>query len=192
MRALILFAALAAPLALAAAEAPAPPVIQAPEPGATVVSPTAALTPESTPQVVTAPHLPDPTPVAESKAATIKVYTRDPGAAFKAALWPGVLLHGWGHHVAGDQETFLNLAGGELFGVIMLGFGLSEALGPDIKGESKATSQSIAIGGGVIFGVTWLWDVAGASSAAKRFNKEHNLSLLPLDGGAQLALRTRF
>jgi hypothetical protein len=84
------------------------------------------------------------------------------------------------------------MAGGELFGVIMLGFGLSEALGPDIKGESKATSQSIAIGGGVIFGVTWLWDVVGAGAAATRFNKEHNLSLLPLDGGAQLALSTRF
>ena len=190
MKALILFAALAAPLALAAADATAPPVIQAPE--ATPVA--AAVTPESTPQVVTAPQLADPTPVAtkEAQAATIKVYTRVPHDAFVASLWPGILLHGWGHHVAGDQETFLNLAGGELFGVIMLGFGASEALGPDIKDESKATSQSIAIAGAAIFGVTWLWDVVDAGAAAKRFNKEHNLSLLPLEGGAQLALSTRF
>lgn len=191
MKAWILSAALLAPLsAQAASAAPAPPVIQAPE--ATAVA-TAALTPESTPQVVTAPKLADPTPVpTKEAAATVKVYTRSSHDAFVASLWPGVFLHGWGHHVAGDQDTFLNLAGGELFGVIMMGFGLSEALGPDIKDESKSTSQSIAIGGAAVFGVTWLWDVADAGAAAKRFNKEHNLSLAPLNGGAQLALTTRF
>ena len=52
--------------------------------------------------------------------------------------------------------------------------------------------QSLAIAGGVVFGVTWLWDVGDASAAAKRFNKEHNLSLRPMDDGAQLAMTLRF
>ncbi len=188
MKSLLLFAALCAPLGLRAAEAPAPPVVQAP-----TLEPTQAPTPEPTVEVVKAPKLADPTPVpTEAPAATVKVYTRVPKDAFVASLWPGVFVHGWGHHVAGDQESFLNLAGGELFGCIMLGFGLSEALGPDIKDESKSTSQSIAVAGGAIFAVTWLWDVADAGSAATRFNKEHNLTLSPLPGGAQLALNARF
>ncbi len=204
MKAWVLLAALCAPLTLSAAEAPAPPVIQVPEATAVPVAApvfetapqtvTAPLLAEPTPQTVRAPQLPDPTPVADAgtQAATIRVYARDPKAAFAAALWPGFFLHGWGHHVAGDQETFLNLAGGELFGVIMLTFGLSEALGPDIKGESKATSQSIAIAGGAIFATTWLWDLTRAGAAATRFNRENHLSLAPREGGAQVALNTRF
>lgn len=191
MKAWLLSLALAAPMGLLAAEAPAPPVVAAPE---VAPDPAPAAVPAAsteTVRVITAPvAVAAATP--EPAAGAIQMSPKDPKAAFKAALWPDLLLHGWGHHVAGDQDTFLNLAGGELFGLVMLGFGLAEALGPDIKGESKATSQAIAMAGGAIFATTWIWDLVDAGAAARRFNQEHDLGLAPLDGGARLAYTTRF
>jgi hypothetical protein len=123
---------------------------------------------------------------------SIKVSAKDPKDALRAAFWPGVLLHGWGHREAGDQDSFLNLAGGELFSVAMLSFGLAEALGPDIKDESKATSQAIAAAGAVVFGATWAWDILGAQAAARRYNARLSLGLAPQNGGARLALARSF
>jgi hypothetical protein len=75
--------------------------------------------------------------------------------------------------------------------VVLLAFGLSEALGPDVKDETKITSQSIAAAGGVIFLGTWLWDLAGAQAAARRYNTKLGLSLAP-DAGVRLALSQGF
>jgi hypothetical protein len=113
---------------------------------------------------------------------------KSPQEAWRRALWPGVLVHGAGYRAAGDNETFLNLAGGEIFSAVLLGFGLAEALGPGIPGETKITSESIAVGGGVIFLATWVWDLCGAPSAARDFNAKNDLALLPVQGGAELAL----
>jgi hypothetical protein len=119
------------------------------------------------------------------------IAARSPEKAFKTALWPGVLIHGAGYRAAGDNEAFLNLAGGEIFSAVLLTFGLNEALGPGIPGQTKITSQSIAVGGGVIFLATWAWDLLGASAAARDFNAANHLALGGGDG-SQLALAYKF
>lgn len=184
MRSLLIALVVALPLALSAAKpaAPAAPVVEAPtaEPTIAVVTAPAALLAQT------------PTPVATDTVAVLHKPAADPDAAFRAAFWPGILIHGWGYRTAGDSDTYVNLAGGEIFSAVLLGFGLAEALGPDIKDESKSTSQSIAAAGGVIFVATWLWDIAGASGAARKFNEKNGLSLLPRNGGAQLAYGLQF
>ena len=186
MRHFLIALALTLPLALPAATpkpaAPAAPVVEAP-------------TPEPTVEVVKAPAAVEAQTPVPAKTETVAVLHKpkaDPDAAFKAAFWPGILLHGAGYREAGDTDTFVNLAGGEIFSAVLLGFGLAEALGPDIKDESKATSQSIAAAGGVIFVGTWLWDIAGASGAARKFNEKNGLSLSPKGDGAQVALALQF
>jgi hypothetical protein len=114
---------------------------------------------------------------------------RDPDAAFNAALWPGVALHGWGHRAGGDPDTFYNLAGGEFFSLVLMGFGLPEALGPDPNNETKSTSQAVSIAGGLIFVGTWVSDLWGASAAARQFNEKNGLALAPRGNGVELALR---
>lgn len=118
-----------------------------------------------------------------------QIALRQPGTAFTQALWPGFLLHGAGHRYAGDQDTFFSLAGGELFGLVVGGFGLSELLGPEKTGESKDTALALASAGGIIFGLTWLWDLGFAPGAATKFNQAKGLALQPLPTGAQLAYR---
>lgn len=117
---------------------------------------------------------------------------RDPDAAFSAALWPGVALHGWGHRQGGDPDTFYNLAGGEFFSLVLLGFGLPEALGPDVKNENKNTSQAVSAAGGLIFVSTWLCDLWGASGAARSFNEKNGLALLLQQRNDGLALALHF
>ena len=112
---------------------------------------------------------------------------KQPRKAFSQALWPGILLHGAGHRYAGDQDAFFSLAGGELFGLVVGGFGLSEVLGPEKTGESKSTAIGLAASGGAIFALTWLWDLGFAPGAARKFNQAHGLALQPLPNGAQLA-----
>lgn len=114
---------------------------------------------------------------------------RDPGKAFTQALWPGILLHGSGLRYAGDQDSFVSLAGGELFGVVVGTFGLYEVLGPDIAGESKTTANALTIAGGTIFAVTWIWDLALAPGAARRLNDSKGLALLPRQDGLQLSYK---
>jgi hypothetical protein len=136
-----------------------------------------------------APVIVTPQPTPESAALSIRLEKKDPGAALKKAFWPGILIHGWGHREAGDYGTFTNLAGAELFGAVVLGFGLAEYLGPEIPGENKGTSQSIALGGGAIMLTSWLWDVVGAPGAARQYNADHGLTLIPRSNGLQVALR---
>jgi hypothetical protein len=117
------------------------------------------------------------------------VEPRRGGTAFQRALWPGILLHGAGHRYAGDSDAFVSLAGGELFGVVVGGFGLSELLGEGKAGESKDTALALSVGGGAIFGLTWLYDLAFAPGAARKFNEAKGLSLQPRLNGLQLAYR---
>lgn len=126
----------------------------------------------------------EPSPVGSVIAA------KNPSTALAKAFWPGILLHGSGHRYAGDNDTFLSLAGAELFGVVVGGFGATELLGPTRVGEHKDTALALAVGGGAIFGLTWLWDLAFAPGAARKFNQAKGLALEPAkNGGAQIALR---
>lgn len=116
---------------------------------------------------------------------TISLRTLDPGVARKQALWPGILLHGAGHRYAQDNDTFYSLVGGELFSLLVGGFGAHELFGPEKKGEHKSMATTLAVTGAVLFVGTWAWDIAFAPGKARAFNQERGLSLAPrLDGTA--------
>jgi hypothetical protein len=117
------------------------------------------------------------------------IEARQPRRALAKAFWPGLLLHGSGHRYAGDQDTFVSLAGAELFGVVVGAFGVAELLGPGKPGEHKETAQALSIAGGSIFALTWAWDLLFAPGAARRYNEGKGLALQAAPGGAQLALR---
>jgi hypothetical protein len=126
---------------------------------------------------------------AEPTAVTSLVEPRSGMKALGQALWPGVLVHGWGHRYAGDNDTFVSLVGGEIFAVVIGGFGLNEVLGPSKEGETKDTAVALSVAGGAIFGLTWLWDLAFSPHAAAQFNDKKGLALEPTPTGAQLAYR---
>lgn len=130
--------------------------------------------------------MPEPGPVGSI------VEPRSGGEAFKRALWPGFLLHGSGHRYAGDNDTFVSLAGGELFGVVIAGFGLSELSSTTEDGEHRGTSLALAVGGGSIFALTWLYDLAFAPGAARDFNAAKGLSLEPASQGDGVQLSYKF
>jgi len=116
------------------------------------------------------------------------VAPRDPGHALGAAFWPGVLLHGSGYRYAGDNGMFVDLAGAELFGVVVGVFGAYINANPDntnLSEDQGASKVLIATGAG-IFLVTWVWDMFSPLEAAQ-LNKDKGLALLPFPGGAQLA-----
>lgn len=115
------------------------------------------------------------------------VQARNPSTALAHAFWPGILLHGAGNRYAGNDDRFVSLVGAELFGVVVGGFGANEYFGPGKDGEHKDTALALTVGGGVIFGLSWLWDIATSASAARTFNEAHGLALLPTQNGAQLA-----
>lgn len=123
----------------------------------------------------------------EDMPAQVWVKPLDPTRAFTSALWPGIIVHGWGHRYAQDQDTFYTLVGAEIFGLIVQGFAVGEIAGPDVAGETKDTAWSLFYGGGAVVGVTWLWDMAFAPGTARQFNHDKGLSLLPTPTGVQLA-----
>lgn len=115
------------------------------------------------------------------------VEARSPGGALAKAFWPGLVLHGYGHRYAGDNDGFISLAGAEIFAVVVGGFGVAELLGPGKAGEHKDTALALSIGGGGIFALSWLWDLAFAPGAARRFNRAQGLAFEPTPTGAKLA-----
>jgi hypothetical protein len=117
------------------------------------------------------------------------IEARRGSTALAKAVWPGFLLHGAGHRYAGDDETFVSLAGAELFGVVIGGFGLSELANATEDGEHRGTSLALAAGGGAIFALTWFYDMAFAPGAAEKLNQAKGLSFEPTPTGAQLAYR---
>jgi hypothetical protein len=113
------------------------------------------------------------------------VTPKDPSAAFKASLWPGVLIHGMGHREAGDTDRFYALLGAESFGLLVGAFGAAELFADAKPGETKSTAQILTWSGVGMFTLSWAWDMAFSYSAAERFNKDRGLSLAPgqaLDG----------
>jgi hypothetical protein len=132
---------------------------------------------------------------------TTTVTPLNPGQAFLASLFPGFFIHGWGHYQARDTDRFYALLGAEVFGVMVGGFGVTEASGvwglkssPGVAGENDNTARALAYAGAAIFAGSWLWDVCFASSAADRFNREHGLVLnvAPVKDGMLLGMNCRF
>lgn len=138
----------------------------------------------------------------EKNVAVSTIVTPISGAkAFKASLFPGILVHGWGHMQARDSDRFYALLGAEVFGLMVGTFGVTEMRGPiffkpnnDNPGENDDTARALAWGGITVFTLSWLYDVAFASSAADRFNREHGLAMemTPALNGVQLGMAYKF
>jgi hypothetical protein len=108
------------------------------------------------------------------------------------ALFPGFFLHGYGYKEAGNQDVFLSLAGAEIFGLLVGGFGAARASDPSIANDTQsgeqADAQALAWGGVSIFALSWLIDIVGSGYSADSFNAEHHLAFgLQPQGQAALA-----
>ena len=112
----------------------------------------------------------------------------DPGKARTHALLTGFLVHGWGHRYARDNATFLSLIGAQAFGLLVAGIGGNDFLDPNFKAEDQRISSAMLITGGVFFVGSWIWDIAFASGAARKFNKEKGVTLLDRDGNVMLGM----
>lgn len=108
------------------------------------------------------------------------------------ALYPGFFIHGYGFKDAGNQDMFLSLAGAELFGLLVGGFGGARAADPTLSRGERDTANSMLYGGAGIFALTWLIDIVGSGFSADNFNAEHKLSLSLLPQGAAMTASVRF
>ncbi len=120
------------------------------------------------------------------------IQARDPYEAVSKSFWPGFLIHGYGHKVAGDQDTFLSLAGAEIFGALVAGFGAAKLADAGVAQGDKDTAQYLVYGGGAMFVLSWAWDVLGSARAARKYNERHRLILGAAPGGVVLGLAGEF
>jgi hypothetical protein len=105
------------------------------------------------------------------------IQAKNPHDVRMIAAWPGFMLHGSGYRAAGDNDSFLSLAGLELFGVGIGLFGLGQSTDTAASASDQSVSQGLMIAGGSIFLITWVWDLVGSGYAAESFNSQHGLSL---------------
>ena len=110
-------------------------------------------------------------------------FYKDPNKAFLLALFPGLLIHGYGHFYADDNLMGNVLLTGEVVSVLSVGLGVL------VKSDTKTFSGGILgdrnnannvgtnlIWGGIIaFAGFWIVDMAHAPVAAKDYNDEHGL-----------------
>jgi hypothetical protein len=123
-----------------------------------------------------------------------RIQARSPGRSVGKALWPGVFIHGAGFREAGNTDMFLSLAGAELFGIVVGGFGLARASDVSLSTGERDTANSLALGGAAVFVVTWVVDLIGAAPSAKNYNAAHGLvfSFAPLPGKPAVTASLRF
>lgn len=131
---------------------------------------------------------------ADNVKVTSVIEPRSPSAALGKAFWPGFFIHGYGHKEAGDTDMFLSLAGAELFGALVAGFGASKVLDAGVAQGDKDTAQYLVWGGGGVFILSWIWDIAGAPGAARAYNERHKVAfdVVPAQRGVMLGMSTRF
>ena len=110
-------------------------------------------------------------------------FYKDPNKAFLLALFPGLLIHGYGHFYADDNLMGNVLLTGEVVSVLSVGLGVL------VKSDTKTFSGGLLgdpgnagnignnlIWGGIIaFTGLWIVDMAHAPAAAKDYNDEHGL-----------------
>jgi hypothetical protein len=129
-------------------------------------------------------------------------FYKDPNKAFLLALFPGILIHGYGHFYADDNLMGNVLLTGEVVSVISVGLGAlirsdTTTFSGGLLGDrnNAGTVGSNLIWGGIIaFTGLWIVDMAHAPSAAKDYDDEHNLKPIAyLDQNRpMLALSYRF
>jgi hypothetical protein len=115
-----------------------------------------------------------------------------PSRARGLAFGTGFLIHGWGHRYARDNKTFLSLVGAEAFGLLVAAIGGNDFLDPNFKNEDQTISTAMLITGGAFFVGSWLWDIAYAPEAARKFNKAKGLALLDREGKVMLGMNLEF
>jgi hypothetical protein len=110
-------------------------------------------------------------------------FYKDPNKAFLLALFPGILIHGYGHFYADDNLTGNVLLTGEVVSVASVGFGaliLSDTntfSGGILGSTSNANSigTNLIWGGVIAFTALWIVDMAHAPIAAQDYDDEHDL-----------------
>ncbi len=130
-------------------------------------------------------------------------FYKDPTKALMVAVFPGFLIHGYGHLYAKDHLTGTALLGGEILSLAAIGMGAMMKSDPEqyqggIFGTAndvvERTGRRMIIYGGIGFAVTWFADILHAPTAAKDYNDRWNLSpVASLNNGVPtLALACRF
>lgn len=130
-------------------------------------------------------------------------FYKDPTKALMLAVFPGFLVHGYGHLYAKDKLTGTALLGGEILSLTAIGMGAIMKADPEqyqggIFGNNNATVDNTArrmiIYGGVGFAVTWFADILHAPTAAKDYNDRWNLTPVASFQGSTpvLAFAVRF
>ncbi len=110
-------------------------------------------------------------------------FYKDPNKAFLLALFPGLLIHGYGHFYAGDNLTGDMLLGGEVISVLSVGLGaLIKSDTTDFSGgllgdanNANSVGTNLIWGGIIAFGGFWIIDMAHAPIAAQDYDNEHGL-----------------
>ena len=129
-------------------------------------------------------------------------FYKDPNKAFLLALFPGILIHGYGHFYAGDNLMGNVLLTGEVVSVVSVGFGAliksdtntfsGGLLGTPTNAEN--IGNNLIWGGVIAFAGLWIVDMAHAPTAAQDYDNEHGLKPIAYmdQGRTFLALAYRF
>src|SRR5271154_149897 len=110
-------------------------------------------------------------------------FYKDPNKAFLLALFPGILIHGYGHFYAEDPLMGNVLLTGEVVSVVSVGFGAliksdTTTFSGGILGDSNNANNvgnNLIWGGIIAFTALWIVDMAHAPTAAKDYDDEHDL-----------------
>lgn len=110
-------------------------------------------------------------------------FYKDPNKAFLLALFPGILIHGYGHFYAEDQLMGDVLLTGEVVSIVSFGFGVlinsdtntfsGGLLGTPSNANNIGTN--LVWGGIIAFTALWIVDMAHAPIAAQDYDDEHDL-----------------
>ena len=129
-------------------------------------------------------------------------FYKDPTKAFLLGFFPGVLIHGYGHFYAEDNLMGTTLLTGEVLSLISIGSGLliksdtSTFSGGLLGNPANADNvgSDLIFGGVLLFGVTWIVDMAHSPTSADDYNHEFNLEPVAYlqDRRPTLAMALRF
>lgn len=106
-----------------------------------------------------------------------QTFAKDPTKALLVAFFPGVLIHGYGHFYAKDNTWGTSLLAGEILGISAFTLGEMMNKHPEdftnswVGSDAKNKGRSLALYGGLFFGLTWLADILHAPTAAREYNE---------------------
>jgi hypothetical protein len=83
-----------------------------------------------------------------------------------AAVFPGLIVHGTGHFVAGDRKTGWRLLELEGAGLVLTGVGLGTLVATGASRHLSAPIFALPVAGIGLFAVSWLADAYGVSAPA--------------------------